>query len=205
MNASKGLRLQSSQSRHPLFSRVRRVSAVKPHLRCKMIDAASGRWGRCSNVLWASLMSCKTGSPLPPGLQSKPHVCRHVRASHRALREPSSQQIHQNISRHDSSEKSPRRGKLHGLPCNWGTGLFLSGPGSWPGPGGPVARSRWPGPVAQSLFEAVARWPDPGQGPPPMVWFWWPCGWSRSRSRLALVTVCSRNTNVIMVWAWMLS
>ena len=40
------------------------------------------------------------------------------RASHRALREPSSQQIQQNMSKHDSSEKSPRRGKLHGLPCN---------------------------------------------------------------------------------------
>ena len=71
---------------------------------------------------------------------------------------------------------------LSGLnPKFWGTGLFLSGPGSWPGPGGPVpvpvpvargpvARSRSgsrllgqpnpSGPVARS-----AQWPGPHSGP----------------------------------------
>ena len=110
-----------------------------------------------------------------------------------------------------------------------GTGLFLSGPGSWPGPGGPVpvARSRWPGPGGRSVPSCSSpwsgfggRWPAagpspgpgprlfcprwPGPGPGPGRLFCW-SGFGPVPARASVLPVArsrsrSRTTSVLLVW-----
>ena len=86
--------------------------------------------------------------------------------------------------------------------CNWGEGggyrFIFVWPGLWPGPGGPVPRSRWPDPRPASAAGWVARsrsrsrswragpWPGPGPGYTSAGSghvLSRRCRWSRSRSR----------------------